>query len=93
MTTTVWRYPGKAAWYFASVPKNIADDIKTQFEEYKRGWGSFKVEATIGETTWKTSIFPDKETGGFLLPIKAEIRELNHISADDKIDLLLEILT
>lgn len=29
----------------------------------RRGWGAMKVNATIGDTTWQPSIFPDKSSG------------------------------
>lgn len=57
----------------------------------KRGWGSLPVMATIGKTTWKTSIFPDKKRGAYLLPIKAEVRKKEEIEKDDMVALLLEV--
>ena len=67
------------------------DDIKHHFGDKKRGWGSFPVVVTIGATNWKTSIFPDKKTGGYLLPLKADVRKKVKIQAEDTISLLLEI--
>lgn len=57
----------------------------------KEDGGSLPVIATIGSTSWKTSIFPDKKSSGYLLPVKAEVRKKEGIAADDKITLLLEI--
>lgn len=56
----VWLYPGKAAWHFVTIPKDISSDIDYYFAQNKRGWGSLPVSVTIGKTTWKTSIFPDE---------------------------------
>lgn len=89
--TSVWLYPGMAGWHFASVPQEISEDIKQHFGDRKRGWGSLPVLATIGTTNWKTSIFPDKKAGRYLLPLKADVRKKEKISADDKIQLSLEI--
>lgn len=89
--TNVWLYPGMAGWHFASVPKDTSDDIKHLFGDRKRGWGSLPVIATIGKTSWKTSIFPDKKTGGYLLPLKADVRKKEGIVADRNISLLIEI--
>jgi len=89
--SNVWLYPGMAGWYFATVPKDISADIKKQFGDMKRGWGSLPVNVTVGKTSWMTSIFPDKETGGYLLPLKADVRKKESIVADVKISLLLEI--
>ena len=89
--SNVWLYPGMAGWHFISVPQDISEDIKQNFGDRKKGWGSLPVIVVIGKTSWKTSIFPDKETCGYLLPLKAEIRKEEGIRAEDKISLLLEI--
>ncbi|MBI4097240.1 MAG: DUF1905 domain-containing protein [Candidatus Levybacteria bacterium] len=90
--TKVWLYPGMAGWHFVSIPQGISEDIKNHFGDMKRGWGSLPVKVTIDVTSWKTSIFPDKKAGGYLLPLKADVRKKEGIVADDKIELLLEII-
>jgi hypothetical protein len=57
----------------------------------KRGWGSLPVEVTVGKTTWRTSIFPDKKAGAYLFPLKASVRKKEGISEGDMITLVLEI--
>lgn len=89
--SSVWLYPGMAGWHFVTVPKDISEDIKRNFGDQKRGWGSLPIIATIGKTSWKTSIFPDKESGGYLLPLKADVRKKEGILAEGTISLLLEI--
>ena len=89
--TAVWLYPGMAGWHFVTTPEDVTADINHLFGDKKRGWGSIRVKATIGKTTWETSIFPDKKTNAYLLPIKAEVRKKEKISADQKITLVLEI--
>ena len=39
----------------------------------RRGFGSVKVAVTLGESTWTTSLFPQK-SGGWFLPIKKPVR-------------------
>jgi hypothetical protein len=91
-TTNVWPYPGMAGWHFASVPENVSAKIKKSREGLPRiGWGSVPVIATIGKTTWNSSIFPDKKSGTYLLPLKAEIRKKEGIAAGDSIKLTLEL--
>jgi hypothetical protein len=89
--TKVWLYPGEAAWRFASVPPKIAKVIRERFSEFSRGWGSLPVTVTIGKTCWKTSIFPDKKTGSYLLPLKAHVRKEEEIEAGDTITLHIDI--
>ncbi len=87
----VWLYPGNAAWHFITIPKDISDDIKKSFGDRARGWGSIPVEVKLSSTTWKTSIFPDKKEGAYVLPLKAEVRKKENIHVGDHLNLLLEI--
>lgn len=90
----VWLYGGGAAggWHFVTLPKGPAKEIRMLLGGATgRGWGSVRVSATIGSTTWQTSIFPDKKAGSFLFPIKAEVRKAEGIEAGETIDFVLEI--
>ncbi|MBI3231885.1 MAG: DUF1905 domain-containing protein [Candidatus Doudnabacteria bacterium] len=87
----VWVYPGMAAWRFLSLPKKQSNQINKLFGELKRGWGSLPVKVTIGKTSWKTSIFPDRKSGAYLLPLKAEVREKEAIKPGDMVPFTLEI--
>lgn len=71
----VWRYPSESAsWYFVNLPKKESAEIKASFGALSKGWGSLPVTVTVGKTTWETSIFPDKRSDSYLLPLKAVIR-------------------
>lgn len=87
----VWLHPGEVAWYFVSIPPTDADNIDFYFAHAKRGWGSLRVTVTVGETIWKTSIFPNKKTGSYLLPLKADVRKKEKINTGDTIAFSLEI--
>lgn len=80
-----------AGWHFISVPKKQSEEIKKSFGTPKRGWGSIPVTVTIGKTTWKTSIFPDKQSGGYLLPLKATVRKKEQIFSEDSVSFSLTI--
>jgi hypothetical protein len=85
-------YPGMAGWHFAYVDSTSAKKIKKSREGKPRiGWGSVPVMATIGNTTWKSSIFPDKSSGTYVLPLKAEIRKKEAIVAGDTVRITLTI--
>lgn len=93
ISAKVWLYPGMAGWHFITLPKKTAEEINFYFAHVKRGWGSLPVLATIGKTTWKTSIFPDKKIGSYLLPLKAEVRKKESLHDGDTTTLSLEIKT
>ncbi|MEK7646467.1 MAG: DUF1905 domain-containing protein [Patescibacteria group bacterium] len=79
LTSKVFVYPGMSAWRFLALPKPQAQEIKEKFGVHARGWGSLPVSVTIGTTRWNTSIFPDKKSGTYLLPLKAKIRKMEDI--------------
>jgi hypothetical protein len=75
-TAEIWVYASeKAAWHFVHVPEELSAEIRMLHGQFKRGWGSIPVLVRIGETQWKTSIFPDNSSQCYLLPLKAEIRK------------------
>lgn len=89
----LWIYPGETGnWHFVSVPKEIARTLKETFSHKKRGWGSLRVRATIGKTTWDTSIFPDSRTDTYLLPVKAAVRKKEALFHSDTVSVRLVIL-
>lgn len=87
----VWLYPGQSAWHFVSVPAKTSKQIKTLYAGLERGWGSFPVLATIGATSWKTSIFPDKKSGTYLLPLKAEVRKKENILEGKTVSITISV--
>lgn len=91
-TAKVWLYNGHSAWHFISLPKTLSAKIKKLFLGLERGWGSLPVKVTLGESVWQTSIFPDKKTNSYLLPLKAGIRKTAHLKVADKVKVSLEIL-
>jgi hypothetical protein len=78
-------YPGFAAWRFLYVPTKDSEKLGTKYGANARGWGSLPVDATIGKTKWKTSIFPDKRSGCYLLPLKAAVRKAEQIDDEDTV--------
>ena len=91
LKSEVWLYPGMAGWHFMSIPKKDGEDIKKRFGKKQRGWGSLPVVVTIGRTSWKTSIFPDKQSGSYLLPLKTDVRKKERISSGDKVNFSIEV--
>lgn len=91
LSSKVWLYPGMAGWHFISIPKKEAGKIKEDFGKNARGWGSLKVRATIGKTSWDSSIFPEKKSATYLLPLKAAIRKKEEIEAGDRVEFSIDI--
>ncbi len=74
----LWRWDAKdeatsGAWFFVSLPFDVSDEIEATAEPGK-GFGSVRVEVTIGATTWRTSVFPSSEHKTYVLPVKKAVR-------------------
>ncbi len=85
---------GEGSWHFVRLPREVSDDIDDSLLGPKRGFGSVKVQATIGETTWSTSIFPERQADGhtYVLPVKKAVREREGVLAEDVVPVELEIV-
>ena len=46
----VWRYDGKAGWYFVSLLKQHSKKIRKAHGLSEEGWGRLKASAPIGKT-------------------------------------------
>jgi hypothetical protein len=63
------------SWRFARVPENISAKIKEmQKGRLRRGWGAVYAKAKIRKTEWTTSVFPDRHSATYILPLKKQIR-------------------
>ncbi len=89
----IWLYPGEnASWHFLTVPKKESSAITIDYGSLKRGWGSLPVLATIGKTSWNTSIFPDSKSGTYLLPVKALVRRKEGVENGDSVTFSIAIM-
>jgi hypothetical protein len=85
-------YTGNGGWRFLAIPEKQGKEIKKLFGKFAVGYGSIRVEATIGKTVWKTSIFPDKKSGSYLLPLKAEVRKTENIADGDTVQFVIKVV-
>jgi hypothetical protein len=59
---------------FVSVPPDLSTEIGVRYRARAAGFGSLRVEATVGPTTWQTSLFPAAEDE-YVLPLKKAVRK------------------
>ena len=91
LNSKVFVHPGMSAWRFLALPKKQGREIKEKFGSHAKGWGSLPVSVTIGKTVWDTSIFPDKKSGSYLLPLKAKVRKTENISDDSTVTFVIKL--
>lgn len=88
----LWLYPGDGAWVFVTIPLEVSDEIKALTNGLPRkGFGSIKVIVKIKELEWRTSIFPDKKSKSYLLPIKKEVRRKTNLSPGDTAEFSIKL--
>ena len=94
VTAPLWLWSGDGgSWHFLTIPAEEAVEIRMESAAsgLRRGFGSVRVAASINGIAWKTSIFPQK-SGGYLLPVKANVRRDAGIAADDVVTVSLELI-
>jgi hypothetical protein len=89
----VWRHTGAAAWHFVPLPHELADEIRARVAGAPSPFGMARVQATIGTTTWSTSLYADTKRASFLLPIKSDVRRRERIADGDTVEIRLRLAT
>lgn len=85
----VWYWRGPAPWFFITVPEEQSRDLKAVLKLVTYGWGMIPVDARIGKTAWKTSMFP--KDGRYIVPIKTSVREAENIEEGDTTSIQIEV--
>ena len=86
----VW--PGEqGAWHMMHVDAKKSAEMRKAHGMVKRGFGSIPVVAKIGKTSWDTSIFYDKRSLTYVLPLKLKVRQTESLSEGDTISYTLTI--
>jgi hypothetical protein len=92
VTAPLFLWTGEnGSWHFVTIPDEQSDEIRAHCLAAMRGFKSARVEVSIGDVTWQTSVFPIK-SGGYFLPVKTEVRRKADIAAGDEVTLTLELL-
>jgi hypothetical protein len=80
----LWLWQARTdSWTFLSLPTDVADEVLDRVGTSARGFGSVRVEVTVGRTTWRTSVFPDSSVATYVLPVKKAVRVAEGIEAGD----------
>ena len=91
-TATLWSTPSMATWVFVTLPQDISDAIRAQPRPPRPGFGSIRVEVTLGGSQWSTSIFPEASSRCYVLPVKRAIRTAEAVDVGDAVDVQLEVV-
>ena len=73
----IWDARRGDSWTFVTLPQEPSEDIRHLTAGPRRGFGSVRVRATIGDTTWATSIFPESGGGAYVLFLDNNVTIVN----------------
>ena len=90
----LWRWNGGSAttWHFVTMPSDMAIEVRLRSMTSRRGFGSVRVEARIGGSLFRTSLFPMSSADSYLLPVKAAVRRAEGIGDGDEAHVELTLL-
>lgn len=95
----LWRWTGASgtgSWHFVTIGGATGEALSgtammRRLEGTARGFGSLRVEARIGRSSFTTSVFPSKANDGWVLPVKAAVRRAEGLAEGDEVEVLLEV--
>ena len=97
LTLTCWR-GDRGTYHLVTIDGDQAEHIATHATFHRmefgrhRGFGSVKVIAKIGETEWKTSVFPQDKSREWVLLVSKKVMRAERLAKGDSINLTLELL-
>ena len=85
----LWFWRGPAPWHFVTVPDEQCGALEAASAVVSYGWGMIPVAAQIGQTSWKTALWP--KDGRYLVPIKTWVRRAEQLEIGDLVTLRLTV--
>lgn len=83
----VWQHNSTGGWYFVSLPKEMAKEIRSQLKWQEEGWGRLKAKAELKTIQWETAIWFDTKSDTYILPLKADIRKKVKVNLNDILEI------
>jgi hypothetical protein len=79
----LWRWTARTEeWVFLRLPDDVSAEI-ADMPRPRAGFGAVKVAVTIGGSRWRTSIFPERADGPYVLPVKKAVRTAERLAVGD----------
>ena len=85
----VWFWHGPAPHHFVSVPDELCGAIEATSGLVSYGWGMVPVTVRLGTSEWVTSLWP--KDGGYIVPLRAEVRRREQVALGDTVAVALTI--
>jgi hypothetical protein len=92
----LWQWDARRqdTWTFVTVPPEVTTALEDLADARgpRAGFGSVRVGVRLGRSSWQTSVFPDRASGCFVLPIKRAVREANGLDVGDEAAVRVHLL-
>lgn len=75
-------FPQEGGWHYVSVPQKYTDTLKPLADR-----GLVAVQATVGGSTWNTSLLPMGD-GSQFMPLPAKVRDKEKVSVGATVGVL-----
>jgi uncharacterized protein DUF1905 len=85
----MWFWRGPSPFHFVTVPGEECEALAAASASVTYGWGMIPVTARIGETGWKTSLWP--KDGRYILPVKTRVRAAEGLELGDVVTVRLAV--
>jgi hypothetical protein len=85
----IWEWRGPAPFYFVTVPEAESQAIKSAERLLTYGWGMIPAKVRIGQTVWKTTLWPKE--GRYVLPLKDAVRRAEGLEVGQTVQVWLEV--
>jgi hypothetical protein len=89
-TAELWASDSVASWAFVTLPCDVDEEVRLRSGP-PTAFGSVRVEVTVGGSTWRTSVFPDKARG-YVLPVKTAVRRAEGLEVGDDVGVSLVVI-
>ena len=85
----MWFWKGPAPWHFVTVPDEECGALEAVSGSVSYGWGMIPVTAQIGDSEWRTSLWPKE--GRYVVPVKAGVRKAEGLDVGDMVIVRLTV--
>ncbi len=86
----IWHWRGPSPYHFVTIPDEFSAAIQAVAAGVTYGWGMVPVQVLLGNSVWKTSLFP--KDGGYVLPVKDAVRRAEALDLGDTVAMRLTVL-
>ena len=84
-----WQWRGPAPHSLVTVPAEHCAALRGVAGLVSSGWGMMPVRVRVGDTQWRTSLFPKDDRS--LMPIKARVQRAEQLAEGDAVSLRLDV--